>query len=367
MALKLIKLWEVPLSDIGRIKERFDAEYQTGLIVSDNLVNHYGKGEIGGNPYILMEYCTNRDLRTEINNHAAVDCEKVAKDVLCGLNALHKNGKVHRDLKPENVLKRDNGTYVLTDFGICGDQNHRITLMGTNGVPRQRFGTFAYMPPEQLRPLNNYSTVLPTTDIFSFGVMMYLLLVGKWPFGEIVNPITLAIYIRNVENEIWDKEALKKKYPQWFDLIDGCLKANYKDRLQSVDRVLSLIPGQKSLSHSSDCPTLVNGLKVICGRNDLGKTIELKSSRTLTTIGRKSNDFKNDLDLNDPEKHVSRAHCTIEYSSQDWLIRDGQMRNGKWKHSLNGTFVNSTSCKDNKVVLKVGDIIALGDVRIKVM
>lgn len=107
-----------------------------------------------------------------------MDWVKIAHQVLYGLRALHQCGKVHRDLKPENVLLNKSGTAVLTDFGISGDRNKRMTERNILGKPRQIFGTYAYMPPEQVKRNRGDATVLPTTDIFSFGVMMYQLLTG---------------------------------------------------------------------------------------------------------------------------------------------------------------------------------------------
>lgn len=121
-AIKLLKLWEVSPAQYENLIARFVMEYNTGLISSPNLVHSYSYGEVAGNPFIQMEYCERGDLRDYAKSHK-VDYVKVARDILNGLGALHARGKVHRDLKPENVLLRKDGTAVLTDFGISGDQN----------------------------------------------------------------------------------------------------------------------------------------------------------------------------------------------------------------------------------------------------
>ena len=77
------------------------------------------------------------------------------------------------------------------------------------GKPQQIFGTFPYMPPEQVNPpRGGQATVLPTTDIFSFGVLMYELIVGKLPFGELKES-TLPKYLQNGKDGRWDREALE--------------------------------------------------------------------------------------------------------------------------------------------------------------
>ena len=60
------------------------------------------------------------------------------------------------------------------------------------GKPYQIFGTYAYMPPEQVN--RGKSTVLPTTDIFSFGVVMYQLITGVLPFGKLDDQNDLVRY-----------------------------------------------------------------------------------------------------------------------------------------------------------------------------
>lgn len=182
-ALKLLRLWEVHPDLRQGLVDRFDMEFETGLIKSDYLVHSYSHGIVFGNPYIVMEYCNGGDLVSASEHKNGIDFSYVATCILKGLRDLHANGKVHRDLKPENVLVKESGIFALTDFGIAGDRNKRMTERNILGKPKQIFGTYAYMPPEQVKPTHRNSTVLPTTDIFSFGVLMYQILTGYLPFG----------------------------------------------------------------------------------------------------------------------------------------------------------------------------------------
>ena len=141
-ALKLLKLWEVHPDIRKQLVDRFDMEFETGQIDSNYLVHSIAHGMVEGNPYIVMEYCPGGDL-IGCMRRKNVDWVKIAHQVLYGLRALHQCGKVHRDLKPENVLLNKNGTAVLTDFGISGDRNKRMTERNILGKPRQIFGTYA--------------------------------------------------------------------------------------------------------------------------------------------------------------------------------------------------------------------------------
>lgn len=376
-ALKLLKLWEVAPAERVSLCKRFDMEYETGRIESKYLVHSYSNGRAEGNPYIVMEFCPGGDLRSKRNIKNKLT--SVGSDILCGLRDLHRCGKVHRDLKPDNVLFRADGTAVLTDFGISGDQNKRMTERGWLGKPKQIFGTYAYMPPEQVRPPRGGSaTVLPTTDIFSFGVMMYELLVGRLPFGELRTEADLMLYLENGKNGKWDRSTLGKikNGVRWQEVIEGCLIPDFHKRFQSADDVLSYFP--------SDTEEPVNKTAVSQGRmllrvmqgEEYGRTYVMDnimpSGRSVVTLGRQSEDIVNDISIVERNSsYISRRHCTIELDrrSNKWYIRDGQWdteaTNG-WRNSLNGTFLNSAEVPLTEVLLHDGDIVSVGDVKLRV-
>lgn len=409
-ALKLLKLWEVLVADRQNLIKRFDREFETGKINSNYLVHSLKKGFVRGNPYILMEYCSGGDLLS-VSETRAIDYVAIASDILFGLKDLHVNGKIHRDLKPENVLLKDGDHAVLTDFGITGDQNNRLTQRGILGVPLERFGTYAYMPPEQINPpRSRNATVLPTTDIFSFGVVMYQLLTRELPFGPLENEKDLVKYTANGKSGNWNKNRLIHCAPQWIELIEKCLAPKMTERAQSVDAVLTMLPnsgkrkkymrGQNALGCEPQLK-VVNGvmLRVMEGE-DFGKTYKLNElitpEKRVITIGRYDKDIYNTIRITECESsYVSRCHCTLEldYGSGRWLVRDGQARVDcdvakksekiypckicdsfcqvknpmlQWGCSLNGTFVNSSEVDRNGIYVTPGDIIAIGDVKLRV-
>ena len=111
-------------------------------------------------------------------------------------------------------------------------------------------------------------------------------------------------------------------------------------------------------------------LKVMQGK-EYGKEYNLdelvhSSGRRLLTIGR---DVSNAIVVEDyPESYMSRRHCTIEnIGASYWQIRDGQWDadNFEWKNSMNGTYVNSDLVGQAGILLNNGDIITIGDVKLK--
>lgn len=380
-ALKLLKLWEVPPEIRESLIARFDMEFETARIDCDYLVHSISHGFLEGNPYIVMEFCPGGDL-LNLYAEGPVDYTKVAKHVLMGLKALHNKGKVHRDLKPENVLIKSNGDFALTDFGISGDRNKRMTERNIVGKPKQIFGTYAYMPPEQLNPRKD-ATVLPTTDIFSFGVMMFQLLTGELPFGPLDSERDLVPYLKHGKRGEWNQDLLNstEKGREWCDLIEGCLIPDFHNRLQTTDAVLQLVPHEQRISVTNlkiDFQTkIVNGvlLRVMQGE-DHGKVYKLddllRGECSILSMGRKDKGVYNDIAITEEgSSYISRKHCTLEldYEIGSWIIRDGQWdRNytGGWKRSTNGTYVNSREVNVNGMVFSPGDIISIGDTKLRV-
>lgn len=381
-ALKLLKLWEVPADIRGSLMARFDMEFETGRIDSQYLVRAISHGRTAGNPFILMEFCPGGDLQQAAEHHR-LDLPKMATHVLLGLKALHNCGKVHRDLKPENVLIKDNGDYALTDFGISGDRNKRMTERNILGKPKQIFGTYAYMPPEQLNPQRD-ATVLPTTDIFSFGVMMYQLIVGTLPYGPLESERDLVPYTRRGKAGEWDRQALRMAEggAEWYQLVEGCLVPRFQDRLQTADAVLQLVPQVWSMEKEikeerQDFQTkIVNGvlLRIMQGE-DYGRVYYLDNLLTrgssILRMGRRDSSVVNDIAITEEESsYISRKHCTLEldYDLGSWIIRDGQwdrLGTGGWRRSTNGTYVNSREVGQNGMPFSPGDIISIGDTKLR--
>jgi hypothetical protein len=239
------------------------------------------------------------------------------------------------------------------------------------------------MPPEQVMA-NRDATVLPTTDIFSFGVMMYFTFTGKLPFGALENETDLGNYIKNGREGNWDKTALKNnsKGNVFYPAISGCLTSDFKKRLQTVDEVLQLIPSyreepsDKSYVAEFQCE-IKNGLLLRIMQGEEYKKVyklnELLTGKSrVLTVGRNDGHTFNHLSLTENQStYISRMHCTLEldYHTKNWYIRDGQWDKDSeqgWRTSTNGTFVNSTEVSKDGMQLSPGDIISIGDLKFRV-
>ncbi|MDE3186500.1 MAG: protein kinase [Acidobacteriota bacterium] len=162
--------------------ERFYREAQAGILQHPNIVIVYDLGDEDGVPFIVMEYVEGDPLDKLISSGRQinlVDKLSIIEQVCSALGYAHQRGVVHRDIKPANVIVQSDGTAKLVDFGIARVQNSgsESGLTRTGNV----IGTVHYIAPERLRgrPFDGRS------DIFSTGVMLYLLLAGQLPFdGE---------------------------------------------------------------------------------------------------------------------------------------------------------------------------------------
>lgn len=134
-----------------------------------------------GAGFLVSEYVVGHTLREEIRRGPLPPAVAVetARQVAVAVAAAHDRGVVHRDLKPENVMRADDGTIKVLDFGLAHlavsdlDETHaRLTAAGTV------LGTPAYMSPEQLRG----TAAGPETDVFALGVVLYEMLTGEHPF-----------------------------------------------------------------------------------------------------------------------------------------------------------------------------------------
>jgi len=377
-ALKLLNLYAVPHEEQRKkIMQRFKLEYETGKIKSKYLVQSRNYGKKKGNPYIVMDFCPNGDLRNQISSTIPIDfANKIANNILLGLKALHKEGKVHRDLKPENVLLDKNNIACLTDFGISGHKDMRMTKMRF-GKPQEIFGTYAYMPPEQIKPANKNITILPTTDIFSFGATMFEILTKQLPFGQLQYEYDIPEYVLRLNKGKWDNlKSLRKDIPDyWIEIIETCLQPKYRERYQNVDEILTKL-GKPDYTPKKRYNSVRNelGLRVMQGEEhgnvyNLSKIL-LYDDDGLLTIGHDS--IENDIKIKEEmTAYISRKHATIEKlsNSKGWFIRDGQFNKQslQWKFSTNGTYVNSQEVGIDYYPLKPDDIITVGDTTLKVI
>lgn len=106
-------------------------------------------------------------------SHVAAVCD-IGVTVARALMAVHAAGLLHRDIKPSNILLRNDGTPVLSDFGLAREIDATLTQ------PGQFVGTAAYAPPEQLR--GDIERIDRRSDVYALGATLYHALALQPPF-----------------------------------------------------------------------------------------------------------------------------------------------------------------------------------------
>lgn len=157
-------------------RKRFLSESRINAqLTHPNIVQVYDVGAHESLLFLVMEYLRGGDLNQRLEKGMHVtELIDVINDIGKALDYAHRKGFIHRDIKPENILFREDGSAVLTDFGIARtvSENPTLTLAGTV------VGTPQYMSPEQAsgRELDGRS------DLYSLGVVFYRMLTGDVPY-----------------------------------------------------------------------------------------------------------------------------------------------------------------------------------------
>jgi serine/threonine protein kinase len=193
-----------------------------------NIVKLYGQGEWEKGLYIAMEFIQGISLRQFIL-HKSLSIQKALEIVLeisYALLHLHSHRIIHRDLKPENVLIMENGNTKLIDFGIA----HMLeeTKKPKRPGPNQIIGTPSYMSPEQKANPFNISF---NSDIYSLGIMMYELILGKLSFGNVQLDL-IPTHLRPILKRALEPDP-KLRYPDIVDLIADISKYIKSNELDS--------------------------------------------------------------------------------------------------------------------------------------
>ena len=211
--------------------ERFRREAQAAANLSHpNIVPVFDWGEDDGSYFIVMEYVEGRPLSAVLRDPQPMPPRQIANigaGVAAALAFAHRHGVVHRDVKPGNVLITPDGDVKVTDFGIARAMNTEESLTQTGAV----MGTAAYFSPEQAEGKG----VDSRSDIYSLGVVLYEMAVGRPPFtGD--SPVAVASkHVRDMP--VLPREANPTVPPALEAVIMKAMAKNPDDRYGSAEEL----------------------------------------------------------------------------------------------------------------------------------
>ncbi len=217
-ALKIIK--KNPKQDSSRMYLEVDILKK---LVHPNIMQIFEFYEDKKNFYIITEFCEGGELFDKVvekGNFKEDEAAWVMKQLISAINYIHSNGIVHRDLKPENILldTKKNNIIKIIDWGTA-----RFFNKLKNKKMNKISGTPYYIAPEVL--FEKYDELC---DVWSCGVIMYILLCGYPPFnGETDNEILAKIKTGKFTfpEEEWSSVSYESK-----DLIKCMLEFDPKKR-----------------------------------------------------------------------------------------------------------------------------------------
>ena len=230
VAIKIIKKNKAKESDIELVRNEIDIMklcFHPNVI---HLLDHFENGEY---IFIVMEYIKGGSLTDYLKKSEFNFSEKRAAEIIYqlakGIKYLHKYGIIHRDLKPDNIMlteASDKGNVKIMDFGLS-------KILGKKEKSTDGFGTLTFVSPEVLirKPYNK------EVDIWSLGVILYLILSGDLPFDDPDDNeqnIAKAIVYQEVK---FPSEKFGKRSKAVIELIQRCLTKDPKARIK-IDEII---------------------------------------------------------------------------------------------------------------------------------
>lgn len=178
----------LPTGEFGKFKDRFlqEARFLYKLKGNKNIAEVVDFFEENGTAYMVMPFIAEEDVekytRKQPNNRLSeTEAIDFMKQTANALEIVHANHILHRDIKPSNLLRKNDGTVVLIDFGSA-----RELLSGEFSQAMSTIISAGYAPPEQY---NVSAKRGPFSDIYSMGGTLYRLITGKMPLDATMRSI----------------------------------------------------------------------------------------------------------------------------------------------------------------------------------
>ena len=227
VALKVIR---PEMAEHPEILQRFKQELILARQITDrNVIRIFDIGEAGKTKFITMEYLEGENLHQILKREGKLEVAEaigIMEQTASGLAAAHREGIIHRDLKPGNIMRDKNGRVVVMDFGlartISGDGMTRTGAM---------LGTIEYMSPEQAQG----KEVKASSDIFTFGLILYELLAGVTPFHA--ESAIASLLMRSQQRAVPLADVARNVPATLSNIVSKCLETDPAKRYQSAEQL----------------------------------------------------------------------------------------------------------------------------------
>jgi serine/threonine protein kinase len=275
----------LPEEALAEVRERFLREAKSaGRLNHPNVVTVYDVGEHEGLAYIAMELLEGQSLQKILKHGERLAFDTVADiaaQVAEGLDHAQRFAIVHRDVKPANIMVSATGHTKLTDFGVAYVPSSTMTQAGT------ALGSPKYMAPEQVIGL----PVDPRADVFSLGVVLYEMLVGKTPFERTSDTTIFALMDRIARAQHQPVTEINRAIPAAFDeILRRALAKKSEDRYQRAGEMANDLRRLRSGGAPANSPppadiTVISNRATFLGEDPRERTVEMPVFNEQTNIG----------------------------------------------------------------------------------
>ena len=240
-----IKVLHPAFHEDNTFEVRFQREARVvARLEHPNIVPVYDYAEHEHRPYLVMKFIEGDTLKAYMSKGplSSDDIRKIVDAVGSALAYAHKQGILHRDIKPSNVLVATDGQMYLADFGLA-----RIAQAGESTLSSDSImGTPQYISPEQAMGKKDLDA---GTDIYSFGVMLYEMVVGQVPFSA---DTPFSIIHDHIYTPLPLPQSINPKVPEPVQRV--LLKALAKERADRYETVGDLVAAFKSAWNEAGVP-----------------------------------------------------------------------------------------------------------------
>jgi serine/threonine protein kinase len=232
--LVAIKLLPSELTAKPKLRERFQVEARAISALSHpNICRLYDVGQAGNLEFLVLEHLEGETLSDRLDRGPLPLDEslEISIRIAEALDHAHALGVLHRDIKPSNIMLTKDGP-MLMDFGVAKLLEPR-TDSPTLTEAGKIVGTYDYMSPEQLEGRK----VDVTTDIFSFGAVMYEMATGQRALRRHTvgrRPASLSRVLAHAADGL---ERVVLEPPAFRHVVDTCLAENPQKRWQSAQEL----------------------------------------------------------------------------------------------------------------------------------
>jgi serine/threonine protein kinase len=242
-----------------------------------NIVPIYDFAEHEGQPYLVMKYIPGETLKARLARSPLSPDEglKVIDAIGRGLSYAHQQGILHRDIKPSNVLLAADGQIYLADFGLA-----RIAQAGESTLSNDMLlGTPQYISPEQARGERELDA---GTDIYSFGVLIYEMVVGRVPFNA---DTPFSIVHDHIYTPLPMPRSVNPNVPEAIERV--LLKTLAKDRADRYASVGDMVNALHTALQGGELPSAAVALPDAARSADRSESSSSDAAAEVTPGGRR--------------------------------------------------------------------------------